>query len=157
MQTTALPKLKTLSKQLCFAGVLTAATLGLAACSGKPNIVKCEGLPTKSGKTLLIDAGLCKKLAGGRPVPVKCQQWSERKGHTIHCEDKGSKLTALKYSVNDYVKCYAIVAANMNDCGTKTTACGGSVHVARQKDAWIAAPKGLCTKIKGGVVGKIKG
>ena len=150
-------KLSRLSTQLAMAGILSLSLVGLTAChSSKINIVKCSGVPLKQGQTLYIDGGLCKKLGGGKPTPVKCTTWSAVKKDTISCQDAGSTLTAKKYATSEYVKCYGVAAAGMNDCGTKTTACGGTVHVARSKDAWIALPNGLCNQIKGSVIGKIK-
>lgn len=49
-------------------------------------------------------------------------------------------------------KCAGIVKAGMNDCGTSTTHCKGSVKVDGHKEAWIEVPKGTCTKILGGYV-----
>lgn len=150
-------QLSRLSAQLALAGLLSISIVGLTAChSSKPNIVKCSGVPLKHGSTLYIDGGICKKLGGGKPTPVKCTKWSAAKKDSITCLDPGSQLTANKYAVGEYVKCYGVAAAGMNDCGTTTTACGGSVHVARSKDAWIALPSGLCQQIKGSVIGKIK-
>ena len=150
-------KLSRLSTQLALAGILSLSIIGLTAChSSKANIVKCTGVPLKQGHSLYIDGGICKKLGGGKPTPIKCTKWSIAKKDTIICLDPGSKLTAKKYATSEYVKCYGVAAAGMNDCGTKTTACGGTVHVARAKDAWIALPGGLCKQIKGSVVGKIK-
>jgi uncharacterized membrane protein len=151
------PRLTRLATQLALAGCITISVLGLSACSGgKPDIVKCVGVPLKQGNALYIDKGLCKKLAGGKPEPVTCQQWSAAKNDVITCEDKGSQLKAQQYPASQYIKCYGVAAASMNDCGTPKTACGGSVHVAREKDAWIAIPDGLCQQIKGSVVGKMK-
>lgn len=149
-------KLTQLSKQLALAGLLGASSLVLSAChDGQPKIVKCVGVPVKTGKTLYIEAGICKKLGGGKPIPVQCSKWSSVKNNTIQCLSPNNKLAAQKYSANSYIKCYGVAAAGMNDCGTKTTACGGSVHTPRQKDAWIAIPKGICKQIKGSIIGKI--
>lgn len=152
-----LPKLTRLSAQLAMAGLVTLSIIGLSACSGgKPNIVNCAGVPLKTNGSLYIDKGLCKKLAGGTPKPVACNQWGPAKNDTITCEDNGSHLVAKQYPASEYIKCYGVAAASMNDCGTPKTACGGSVHTARAKEAWIAIPNGLCQQIKGSVVGKIK-
>ncbi|NKD76218.1 DUF2282 domain-containing protein [Haematospirillum sp. H1815] len=47
-------------------------------------------------------------------------------------------------------KCYGIAAAGKNDCATATSSCAGTSKVDRQGDAFIAVPKGTCTKISGG-------
>ncbi len=49
-------------------------------------------------------------------------------------------------------KCAGIVKAGMNDCGTSTTHCQGSIKVDGHKEAWIKVPKGTCAKILGGYV-----
>jgi len=73
-------------------------------------------------------------LAGGKAVAVA----------------NASQYT-ITYKASDYVKCYGVAAANMNDCGTSTTSCSGTIHVAKQKEAWIAIRGGICTQIKGAV------
>ena len=47
-------------------------------------------------------------------------------------------------------KCYGINAANKNDCHTIGHSCAGQDKVARDPNAFIAVPKGLCQKIDGG-------
>lgn len=125
------------STKLGFMLILSSLLSLLLSSCGKATYVKCYGV-SKLGANHWIGmtSGQCKKLAGSKPEPLTVQE--------------ASKIT--KYKASDYVKCYGIAAAEMNDCGTKTSACGGSVHVARTKDAWIAIPKGLCQQIKGGVV-----
>jgi uncharacterized membrane protein len=47
-------------------------------------------------------------------------------------------------------KCYGIVKAGMNDCGTATNnGCSGNSTVDGDKSAWIYLPKGTCKKIVG--------
>ena len=113
---------------------LSAAALSACHTNSKPNIVECKGVPTISGKPLYTSAGVCKKLAGGKAGPV-----ADASVHT------------KVYKASDYVKCYGVAAANMNDCGTATSSCSGTVHIAKQKDAWIAIPGGICRQIKGAV------
>lgn len=47
-------------------------------------------------------------------------------------------------------KCYGIVKAGKNDCGTSQASCAGAATQDSQKDAWILLPKGTCDKIVGG-------
>lgn len=47
-------------------------------------------------------------------------------------------------------KCYGVAKAEKNDCQTATSACAGTAKQDRQKDAFIAVPKGTCGKISGG-------
>lgn len=110
-------------------------SLALSACGGK--MVKCLGVSKNGSKSGLITTeGQCKKLAGSKIEAISPQEAQKAK----------------TYPYSSYVKCYGVAAGGKNDCGTKTTACGGSVSVSRSKDAWIALPKGLCQQIKGGVV-----
>ena len=49
-------------------------------------------------------------------------------------------------------KCYGIAKAGKNDCATATSSCAGTSTQDRQKDAYIAIPKGTCSKIAGGTL-----
>lgn len=142
-------KKKQLITQLVLTGVITFSVLSLVACSrsSHPHFVACGGVGNNN-QPINMSAGTCKKLAGSKPIPLTCTTWNETKT-SYSCQDPGSSLTIPRYPEADYVKCYGIAAANMNDCGTATTACGGSVHVDRQKDAWIAIPNGICKQLKG--------
>jgi uncharacterized membrane protein len=127
-----------------------ATSLALTSCTKMDphSIVMCEGVSTNQNKALYIDKGICEKLAGGKPSPSGCHQW-RADGDYFTCLDNAALPQVKNYAPSDYIKCYGIVAAGMNDCGTPTTACGGSVKVARDKTAWIAIPNGICEKIKG--------
>lgn len=46
-------------------------------------------------------------------------------------------------------RCYGVVKAGKNDCGTSTSACTGSAKQDFQKDAWILVPKGTCARLAG--------
>lgn len=47
-------------------------------------------------------------------------------------------------------KCYGVAKAGKNDCQTSSSACAGTSKQDRQKSAYIALPKGTCSKIAGG-------
>ena len=47
-------------------------------------------------------------------------------------------------------KCYGVAKAGRNDCATASSSCAGTSTENRQKDAYIAIPKGTCSKIAGG-------
>ena len=47
-------------------------------------------------------------------------------------------------------KCYGIVKAKMNDCGTPQHACAGTAKVSGDPQEWIYVMKGNCTRIVGG-------
>ena len=47
-------------------------------------------------------------------------------------------------------KCYGINAANKNDCKSPGHSCAGQDTKARDPNAFVAVPAGLCEKIDGG-------
>ncbi|MGH8162804.1 MAG: BufA1 family periplasmic bufferin-type metallophore [Rhodanobacteraceae bacterium] len=47
-------------------------------------------------------------------------------------------------------KCYGVNAANKNDCQTPGHSCTGLDSKARDPNAYVEMPSGLCTKIAGG-------
>lgn len=49
-----------------------------------------------------------------------------------------------------YVKCYGVNAAFKNDCKSPGHSCAGQDSKARDPNAFVAMPAGLCTKIAGG-------
>lgn len=53
-----------------------------------------------------------------------------------------------------FVKCYGVVAAGKNDCGTITSACSGTVKVDRACYAWVYTPEGICKKLAGSSIDK---
>ena len=48
------------------------------------------------------------------------------------------------------VKCYGINAAHKNDCKAPGHSCAGQDATARDPNAFVAMPAGLCEKIAGG-------
>ena len=48
------------------------------------------------------------------------------------------------------VKCYGINAAHKNDCKSPGHSCAGQDNKARDPNAFVAVPAGLCEKIAGG-------
>lgn len=51
---------------------------------------------------------------------------------------------------NNMEKCYGVVKAGKNDCGTKSHACAGQAAKDGDPTEWIYLPKGSCDKIVGG-------
>lgn len=47
-------------------------------------------------------------------------------------------------------KCYGINAAHKNDCQSPGHSCAGQDATARDPNAFVAVPAGLCSKIDGG-------
>lgn len=47
-------------------------------------------------------------------------------------------------------KCYGVVKAGMNDCGTTAHACASQATKDSDPSEWLYLPKGTCEKIMGG-------
>lgn len=54
----------------------------------------------------------------------------------------------------DYAMCYGVNAAYKNDCQSPGHSCAGQDSKARDPQAFVAMPSGLCTKIAGGSLQK---
>jgi uncharacterized membrane protein len=50
----------------------------------------------------------------------------------------------------DRERCYGVVRAGRNDCGTATHACAGQATGDRQPEEWLMLPAGTCLRIAGG-------
>lgn len=48
----------------------------------------------------------------------------------------------------DREKCYGVVKAGKNDCGTKAHSCAGLSK--KDGEGWITVPKGTCERLVGG-------
>ncbi|MFC6672836.1 DUF2282 domain-containing protein [Marinobacterium aestuariivivens] len=59
-------------------------------------------------------------------------------------------LNTAKADNPEFEKCYGVAAKGKNDCQTATSSCAGTTKQDRQTDAFIAVPKGTCSKIAGG-------
>ena len=59
-------------------------------------------------------------------------------------------LPAHAASAPKMQKCYGVVKAGKNDCGTKAHSCAGLAKTNGAADEWILLPKGACDKIVGG-------
>jgi len=64
----------------------------------------------------------------------------------------GASPEASAAPKNEMEKCYGVAKAGQNDCKTMSSACAGHSVQDRQKDAFIALPKGTCERIAGGSV-----
>lgn len=89
--------------------------------SGQNQLVECYGVG-KNNAPVMMTKGMCDKLPASKQVPV---------------------------NTKDYVHCYGVAAAGKNDCATKTSSCGGSAKTARQSDAWVSLPSGVCQNLEG--------
>lgn len=61
------------------------------------------------------------------------------------------KTMAMMKKMN-YSPCYGINAAYKNDCQSPGHSCAGQDSKARDPNAFVAVPAGLCTKIDGGAM-----
>lgn len=50
----------------------------------------------------------------------------------------------------DMEKCYGVVKAGKNDCGTSAHACAGQASKDSDASEWVYLPKGTCDKLVGG-------
>lgn len=50
----------------------------------------------------------------------------------------------------DRERCYAVVRAGRNDCGTAKHACAGQATRERSPEEWLMLPAGTCLRIAGG-------
>ncbi len=122
--------------QAALAGLLALSVVSLAGCS-KPTEVKCYGVAAKGADQWIgMPKGECAKLANSVEKPMTPAESAQ----------------VQVYPATDYVKCYGVAAANMNDCGTKTSACGGSYSMPASPDAWIAIPGQICSQVKGAIL-----
>ncbi|WP_417596877.1 DUF2282 domain-containing protein [Oceanospirillum sp.] len=61
-----------------------------------------------------------------------------------------SAVTATPALAAGKEKCYGVAKAGHNDCATKNSSCAGTSKTDFQGDAFIAVPKGMCSKLAGG-------
>lgn len=50
----------------------------------------------------------------------------------------------------DMEKCYGVVKAKMNDCGTASHSCAGQASKDNDASEWVFLPKGSCDKLVNG-------
>lgn len=69
-----------------------------------------------------------------------------------------SQVMAVPDQPNNWEKCAGISKAGANDCGSLDGkhSCSGQATVDNDPNEWIYVPQGTCTKITGGVPGKVK-
>lgn len=55
----------------------------------------------------------------------------------------------------DKEKCYGVVKAGKNDCGSKANnhSCAGQATVDGDANEWVYVPKGLCERLNNGTLG----
>ena len=58
--------------------------------------------------------------------------------------------TSAMAAKGDMEKCYGVVKAGKNDCGTKSHACAGQAASDGGDKEWVYLPKGTCDKLVGG-------
>ncbi|MGH8112951.1 MAG: BufA1 family periplasmic bufferin-type metallophore [Rhodanobacteraceae bacterium] len=109
------------SNQLLKTALSAALTLGVASLA---STAKAQSMPMSSGH----------KNMKKTPAMEKIQQ---------HKTMEMMKKTK-------YIKCYGINAAYKNDCLSPGHSCAGQDPKARDPNAFVAVPQGLCQKIAGG-------
>lgn len=62
--------------------------------------------------------------------------------------EKGGTMAKVK--AGKYVKCYGVNAAYKNDCMSPGHSCAGQDSHARDPNAFVAMPAGICKSIAGG-------
>lgn len=62
----------------------------------------------------------------------------------------GVSAASAAPAMGDMEKCYGINAAYKNDCKSPGHSCAGQDAKARDPQAFVAVPAGLCMKIDGG-------
>jgi len=72
-------------------------------------------------------------------------------GAAVLAVSKTVDFSALKDSSEKRERCYGVVRAGKNDCGTSTHACAAQSEVDGNPESWIMVPKGLCDKLISGV------
>lgn len=56
-------------------------------------------------------------------------------------------LNAFGKQANERERCYGVVKAGQNDCGTPKHSCAGQSTFDSDPESWIMLPKGLCEKL----------
>lgn len=68
----------------------------------------------------------------------------------------GAAALAVTQTVNvshvpqERERCYGVVKAGKNDCGTGAHSCAAQSMVDGDAESWVSVPKGLCLKLTGG-------
>lgn len=70
---------------------------------------------------------------------------------------KQNKMHSKKEMKSGMVACYGVAAAYKNDCMSPGHSCAGTDANARDPNAFILTPQGLCKKIAGGSLKPAKG
>ncbi len=69
---------------------------------------------------------------------------------TPESKPANNSMSMQPLSIKGQEKCYGIVKAGLNDCGSSTHNCAGEAPKDGQKTDWMMVPTGLCKKIVGG-------
>lgn len=80
---------------------------------------------------------------------------------TVACTVIGAVLIAIQQNTHllpgsrgafalDRERCFGVVRAGKNDCGTATHACAGQARRDAAGTEWLMLPAGTCVKISGG-------
>lgn len=102
----------------------------------------------KSALTCAITVGLASAATFAMAAPTMQMQMTPKMAKMQ--QQKTMKMMKKM----DYVPCYGVNAANKNDCKSPGHSCAGQDSKARDAQAFVAMPSGLCTKIAGGSLTK---
>lgn len=61
-----------------------------------------------------------------------------------------AQAETMNPSIKGMEKCYGIVKAGQNDCGTSAHNCSGEAKINNGPAEWVFTPTGLCNRIVGG-------
>ena len=75
----------------------------------------------------------------------------------VQSASAGGMQNNPKNMTQSTVKCYGVNAANKNDCQSPGHSCAGLDKKARDPNAFVEMPAGLCAKISGGSTTKGQG
>ena len=70
--------------------------------------------------------------------------------HTSSTNSNTPMTSMMTMPVKGMEKCYGIVKAGQNDCGSASHNCAGEAKINGDQADWILLPTGICHKIVGG-------
>ena len=73
-------------------------------------------------------------------------------GAVAVASSQASAQTNVPKPTYKFEKCYGVAKAGMNDCFTRSNACGGTTKLDNEPQAWVYVPVGICQKLTGGAL-----
>jgi uncharacterized membrane protein len=107
--------------------------------------------------TQLLKAALAGALTiGGATVAMAAAAPAQQMQMTPAQMQMQQKRMMAMVKKNHMQLCYGVNAAYKNDCKSPGHSCAGQDSHARDPNAFVAMPKGLCEKVAGGTVKSMK-